>query len=215
MAEYFETSFGDKIPVDLAIEKKLYPLSADEAFVRDIAENSYASDRFHEQNTTTKVGIKKIASDLITFTLLIDYLDEMRLLNRTYDTVLDIAGAEGIHASLFRGHYAEHASVADVADGADPQLTQKLKRALWKYRAYKIQDRLLGKARRLKDKKHVNTPSFNSGVSEAALIGNWCRRRGSNSRPSVYKTAALPLCYAGSPVDKAGICDAFPAYARH
>lgn len=25
----------------------------------------------------------------------------------------------------------------------------------------------------------------------------WCRRRGSNSRPSVYKTAALPLCYAG------------------
>lgn len=26
----------------------------------------------------------------------------------------------------------------------------------------------------------------------------WCRRRGSNSRPSVYKTAALPLCYAGS-----------------
>ncbi len=26
----------------------------------------------------------------------------------------------------------------------------------------------------------------------------WCRRRGLNSRPSVYKTAALPLCYAGS-----------------
>lgn len=26
----------------------------------------------------------------------------------------------------------------------------------------------------------------------------WCRWRGSNSRPSVYKTAALPLCYTGS-----------------
>ena len=26
----------------------------------------------------------------------------------------------------------------------------------------------------------------------------WCRRRGSNPRPSVYKTAALPLCYAGA-----------------
>jgi hypothetical protein len=25
----------------------------------------------------------------------------------------------------------------------------------------------------------------------------WCRQRGLNSRPSVYKTAALPLCYAG------------------
>jgi hypothetical protein len=25
----------------------------------------------------------------------------------------------------------------------------------------------------------------------------WCRRRGSNPRPSVYKTAALPLCYTG------------------
>ena len=26
---------------------------------------------------------------------------------------------------------------------------------------------------------------------------SWCRRRGSNPRPSVYKTAALPLCYTG------------------
>lgn len=25
----------------------------------------------------------------------------------------------------------------------------------------------------------------------------WCRWRDSNSRPSVYKTAALPLCYTG------------------
>jgi hypothetical protein len=25
----------------------------------------------------------------------------------------------------------------------------------------------------------------------------WCRRRGLNSRPTVYKTAALPLSYAG------------------
>jgi hypothetical protein len=30
----------------------------------------------------------------------------------------------------------------------------------------------------------------------------WCRRRGLNSRPTVYKTAALPLSYAG-------ICCAF------
>jgi hypothetical protein len=30
---------------------------------------------------------------------------------------------------------------------------------------------------------------------------NWCRRRESNSRPSVYKTAALPLCYAGATTD--------------
>ena len=29
-------------------------------------------------------------------------------------------------------------------------------------------------------------------------MGEWCRWRGSNSRPSVYKTAALPLCYTGS-----------------
>ena len=25
----------------------------------------------------------------------------------------------------------------------------------------------------------------------------WCPQRGLNSRPSVYKTAALPLCYMG------------------
>ncbi len=29
------------------------------------------------------------------------------------------------------------------------------------------------------------------------LIFRWCRKRGSNPRPSVYKTAALPLCYSG------------------
>ena len=27
----------------------------------------------------------------------------------------------------------------------------------------------------------------------------WCRRRELNSRPTVYKTAALPLSYAGKP----------------
>lgn len=182
MAEYFETSFGDRIAVDPAVEKKLYPLTMDEAFAADIFENSFASDRFHAKNITTKIEIRKIASDLNTFTLLIDYLDEMRLLKRTYGTVLDIAGAEGIHASLFRGHYAEHASVADVADGTDPQLTRKLKRALLKYRAYKIQDRLFGRARRLKDKKHVNTPSFKNYYNfsfkrtpkvDEFIVGDW------------------------------------------
>lgn len=34
----------------------------------------------------------------------------------------------------------------------------------------------------------------------------WCRRRGSNSRPSVYKTAALPLCYAGPCAAVSGRC---------
>jgi hypothetical protein len=31
----------------------------------------------------------------------------------------------------------------------------------------------------------------------AGIVGNvkWCWWRGLNSRPSVYKTAALPLCY--------------------
>lgn len=182
MTEFFETSFGDKIAVDPSVEKSLYPLTMDEAFAKDIVENSYASDRFHANNITTKIGIKKIASDLNTFTLLIDYLDEMRLLQRTYGTALDIAGAEGIHASLFRGHYAEHSSVADVADGSDPQLTRKLKRALWKYRAYKIQDRLFGRARRLKDKKHVNVPSFKNYYNfsfkrtpkvDEFIVGDW------------------------------------------
>src|SRR6188474_393126 len=38
------------------------------------------------------------------------------------------------------------------------------------------------------------------GLTRAAElgVGEWCRWRGSNSRPSVYKTAALPLCYTGA-----------------
>jgi hypothetical protein len=39
-------------------------------------------------------------------------------------------------------------------------------------------------------------------VTRAALYAelrghDWCRRRGSNSRPWLYKNPALPLCYAG------------------
>lgn len=30
----------------------------------------------------------------------------------------------------------------------------------------------------------------------------WCRRRGSNSRPWLYKNPALPLCYAGMKIHK-------------
>ena len=36
------------------------------------------------------------------------------------------------------------------------------------------------------------------GCPGPLLHGGWCRQRGLNPRPSVYKTAALPLSYAGS-----------------
>lgn len=42
------------------------------------------------------------------------------------------------------------------------------------------------------------TPTPNLG-SVLAGWGKWSQQRGLNSRPSIYKTAALPLCYAGAP----------------
>lgn len=182
MTEYFETSFGDKIALNPVAEKTLYRLSMDEAFVKERIENSYTGVKFHEKNIVQKVGITKIASDLNTYTLLIDFLDELRLLSKTYERAIDIAGAEGVHASLLRGNYAKHVSVADVADGSDPDLTRKLKRALLKYKLYKWQDRFLGKSRRLKDSKHVNIPSFRNYYNfsfkrtpkvDAFLVGDW------------------------------------------
>src|ERR1044071_5255740 len=50
------------------------------------------------------------------------------------------------------------------------------------------------------------------GVSGVGWLGSWCRWRGSNSRPSVYKTAALPLCYTGFGRD--GIIARRPASLR-
>ena len=45
-----------------------------------------------------------------------------------------------------------------------------------------------------------NEPAIADRPERRALhpwTGGWCRGRGSNPRPSVYKTAALPLCYTG------------------
>lgn len=182
MTEYFETSFGDKIALNPAAEKTLYPLSTNETYVRNSIEFGYGGPRFHQKKIVNKVGITKIGSDLNSYTLLIDFLEELRLLSRTYATAVDIAGAEGVHASLLRGNYAEHVEVADIADGSDPDLTKKLKRALWKYRFYKIQDRLTGRSRRVKDRKHVNLPSFRNYYNfrfkrtpkvDAFIVGDW------------------------------------------
>lgn len=187
-AEFFETSFGDRIALQPGVEKRLYPDSASEDYFIHKIETSFASKRFLEKKIVNTTSITDISSDLNTYALVIDFLEELRLLDREYDTALDIAGGNGIHAALLRGNYAKSVDVADVADGTDPHLTRKLKRAFWKHRLYKIEDWLsdggFGKhrVRRVKDHKHVNIPSFRNYYNfsfkrtprvDNFIVGDW------------------------------------------
>ena len=57
-----------------------------------------------------------------------DLLDELGLLPENgYERAIDLGGQEGIHAALFRGHYAKHVTSADLLNGGDTQLPQKMK----------------------------------------------------------------------------------------
>ena len=188
MNEFFETTFGDKIALMPRVELILYPLSTDEAYVRNSLENSFASERFLQKKVFNKARITDVTRDLSSFTLVIDFLEELRLLTRQYDTALDIAGAPGIHAALLRGHYAKYVDVADVRDGSDPDLTRRLKAALWKHRLYKIEDRLFNggffkhRVKRVKDPEYMNIPSFKNYYNfrfkrkptvDNFIIGDW------------------------------------------
>ena len=186
MNETFETSYGDKIALMPGVEKILYPYSNDEAHYRDQLENSYASQRFLQKKVKSR--ITNIGTDLDSYTLVIDFLEELNLLSGQYERALDIAGAPGIHGALLRGNYARHVDVADVRDGTDPHLTRKLKRALWKFRLQKIEDRLFRggllkhRVKRVQHLEHLNTPSFKNYYDfnfrrkpavDRFIVGDW------------------------------------------
>jgi SAM-dependent methyltransferase len=186
--QYFETSFGDHIAIQPGVERRLYPDSASEEKFKRGIETSFASETFLAKQIVNKTEIDDVTSDLNTFSLVIDFLEELRLLEREYDTALDIAGCNGIHAALLRGNYVKHVEVADVADGTDPHLTRKLKRGLWKHRLYKIEDFLTGggfgkhRVKRVNNNKHVNLPSFKNYYNfsfkrtpkvDRFIVGDW------------------------------------------
>ncbi len=184
---HFETSYGDRIELNPQAEKVLYPLSGDEDYFKSQIASSFASESAIETTNFGATAIKDIATDLDSYTLLIDFLEELDLLKQ-YDSALDIAGAPGIHAALFRGKYAKHAEVADVRDGRDPGLSKKLKRALLKFKFQRLEDRLfhggLGKHRvkRLKKLEHLNVPTFKNYYAfnfrrepkvDRFIVGDW------------------------------------------
>jgi SAM-dependent methyltransferase len=188
--EFFETSYGDRIALAPNVEKALYPLSNDESYVRRSLENSYISDRFLRKKKVNTNRISDITSDLNSYALVIDFLEELRLLSKdkVYDSALDIAGGAGIHAALFRAKYARHVEVADVSDGTDSALTRRLKAALWKHRLQKLEDRLSNggffnhRVKRVKNGKHLNIPSFKNYYGfnfkrkptvDKFIVGDW------------------------------------------
>lgn len=186
--EYFETSFGDRIALQPGVEARFYPDSSNEEIVKDRIETSFTSEKFLAKKIVNQTLIDGITSDLNTYTLAIDFLEELRLLEREFDTALDIAGGNGIHAALLRGNYAKWVEVADVADGSDPHLTRKLKQKIWKHRFYKIEDFLTGggfgrhRVKRVKNNKHINIPTFKNYYNfsfkrtpkvDRFIIGDW------------------------------------------
>lgn len=184
---YFETSYGDRIELNPQVEKVLYPLSGDEDYFKSQIASSFASERALETTNFGTARIDQIGTDLDSYTLLIDFLDELSLLKQ-YGSALDIAGGEGVHAALLRGNYAEHVEVADVVDGTDPALTRKLKRALWKYRFQKIEDKLFNggfgkhRVKRIQHLEHLNAPTFKNYYNfsfrrtpkvDRYIVGDW------------------------------------------
>lgn len=184
---FFETSYGDRIAVSPEIERILYPRASNEDFFKSQIRSSFVSDSALKTTDFGKAKISHIGTDLDSYTLLIDFLDELGMLKQ-YKTALDIAGGEGIHAALLRGNYAEHVEVADVRDGTDPALTRKLKRALWKYRFQKIEDRLFNggfgkhRVKRIQHLEHLNTPTFKNYYNfgfrrtpkvDRFIVGDW------------------------------------------
>lgn len=184
---FFETSYGDRIELDPRAEKILYPWSNDEAHTKSEIATSFASETAVSNANFGSAKIGRISTDLNTYTLLIDFLDELNLL-RQYDTAIDLAGGQGIHAALFRGNYARRVEVADLRDGTDSKFSRKLKRALWKYRIQKIEDRLFNgglgehRVKRVEYLDHLNTPTFKNFYSykfrreptvDRFIVGDW------------------------------------------
>ena len=126
---YFRTKFGDQIALDPRVERVLYPVS-----IRAVEEQKkmvHKSYLFREEHIGKKIQISEIGNDLFSFAVLIDLLEELNLLPiGGYKYALDIGGAEGVHAALFRGLYSEKCDVADLLDGRDPNLTKKLRKAI-------------------------------------------------------------------------------------
>ena len=148
MNTYFETEFGDKIEMKPETEKMLYPNSLkDPMFLeQQLTRNSCANEFFLKKESVEKVGIGSgISNDLYSLGCLLDLLDEINILEkRKFKSCLDIGGAAGIHAAIFRGLYSKKVHVADVYDGRDPLFTYKLLKKLYKFFPYYLIDIFLG-----------------------------------------------------------------------
>ncbi len=139
MKNCFTTKFGDDIELLPNVEDHIYYNSTRtleeyrEILSRDCTEIR-RNDRLGKP-----VRIRPIIGDLYHYSILIDLLKELDLIPKdAFDTALDIGGAEGIHAALFRAQFSRSSHVADVLDGRDPELPNKLMTQLWEtYRKYR------------------------------------------------------------------------------
>lgn len=136
-SQYFTTQFGEKI--------KLIPGYGDKTgFNKKAGLEGKKLDEVYKrlhyvEGSKINIEIDNFGRDVITYALLMDYLDALGLLpEEGYGRGIDIGGREGIHAALFRAHHAKHMISADLMDGNDPELNQKMKKIFVNQRKHQI-----------------------------------------------------------------------------
>ena len=120
--EYFVSQFGEKIKIIPGYAQKMGNTKKLNELYKDLT---------YTPGMSVKINVNNFGKDLITYALLTELLDSVGLLpEQGYERALDIGGQEGIHAALFRAHYAKHITVTDLMDGRDPELTNKMKQII-------------------------------------------------------------------------------------
>lgn len=127
---YFTTQFGENI--------KLIPGYRETVGYKMKLDKTYEKLNYVE-GKPVNIKVDNFGKDVITYALLMDLLDEVGLLpKRGYERAIDLGGQEGIHAALFRGHYAKHMTSADLLNGGDPELTKKMKQIIANQKKHKL-----------------------------------------------------------------------------
>ncbi len=129
---YFITEFGEKISIISGYSRINRILTGQ--FVKKLKPTGLPAK--------VNINIKNpdnCFKDFLTYAHLVDLLEEAGLLPEVgYEKALDIGGAEGIHAALFRSEHAKQIFSIDYMDGSDPKFKEKMKQIVFNHKQTKF-----------------------------------------------------------------------------